>query len=167
MFRVNDIIMYGTNGICEIVEITEKDFMGTKKEYYVLKPMGNKTSTFFAPVNSPKTEEKMRRILSKEEIYQLIHSISQEEPNWIQSDNERKDTYRRIILSGNHEELINMIRALCLHKKQREAEGRHLYLSDERFLKEAERMLYDEFQYVLNINREDLLPFIFQKIEQS
>ena len=29
--------MYGTHGICKITEITEKDFMGTKKKYYVLK----------------------------------------------------------------------------------------------------------------------------------
>ena len=64
-------------------------------------------------------------------------------------------------------ELIQMIKALYFHKQKREADGKNLYLSDERFFKEAERILYDEFQYVLNIKREELLPFIFQKIEES
>ena len=167
MFQVNDIIMYGTQGICKIVEIAEKDFMGTKKEYYVLKPMNDPAATLFAPVNNEKIERKMRKILTEEEIYQLIESMPKEEANWIHNENERKEQYKRIIANGNHVELIQMIKALYLHKQEREADGKHLYLSDERFFKEAERILYDEFQYVLNIKREELLPFMFKKIEDS
>jgi len=159
--------MYGTQGICKIVEITQKDFLGTKKEYYVLKPMSDSGATLFAPVNNEKIEGKMRRILTEEEIYALIESMPKEEANWIQNENERKEQYKRIIASGNHLELIQMIKALYIHKQKREADGKHLYLSDERFFKEAERILYDEFQYVLNIKREELLPFIFRKIEES
>lgn len=167
MFQVNDTIMYGTQGICKIVDISEKDFMGTKKEYYVLKPMNDQTATLFAPMHNEKIEQKMRRILSEEEIYQLIESMPQEEANWIKNENERKEQYKKIIAGGNHTELIRMIKALYLHKQKREADGKHLYLSDERFFKEAERILYEEFQFVLNINREELLPLIFQKIEES
>lgn len=159
--------MYGTQGVCKIIEITEKDFMGTKKEYYVLKPMNDKAATLFAPVNNVKIEGKMRRILSEEEIYQLIESMPREKADWINNENERKESYKRIIAQGNHIELIKMIKALYLHKQEREADGKHLYLSDERFFKEAERILYDEFQYVLNIDRSELLPMIFKKIEQS
>lgn len=167
MFQVNDTIMYGTQGICTIVDITEKDFMGTKKEYYVLKPMGDKASTLFAPVNNEKVESKMRRILTEEEIYQLIESMPHEKTEWIENENQRKEEYKRIISNGNHTELIRMIKAIYIHKQEREAEGKHLYLSDERFFKEAERILYNEFQYVLNIEREELLPLIFEKIEES
>lgn len=167
MFEVNDTIMYGTQGICKIVEITEKDFMGTKKEYYVLKPINDAGATLFAPVNNEKIEAKMRRILSKEEIIELIETMPYEEANWIDNENERKEKYKRIIAGGERAELIKMIKALYFHKKKREADGKHLYLSDERFFKEAERILYDEFQYVLKIKKEDLMTFIFDKIEQS
>ena len=167
MFQVNDTVMYGVQGICKIVDITEKDFMGTKKEYYVLKPMNDTAATLFAPVNNEKIGSKMRRILSKDEIYQLIEALPLEEENWIKNENERKEQYKKIIAGGNHLELIKMMKALYLHKQERESEGKHLYLSDERFLKEAERILYEEFQYVLNIKREELLPLIFKKIEKS
>lgn len=46
-------------------------------------------------------------------------------------------------------------------------EGKHLYISDERFLKEAEKILYDEFQFVLKLQKNEVLPFIVQKIENS
>ncbi len=167
MFKVNDTIMYGTQGICRIVEITEKDFMGTKKEYYVLKPINDKSATLFVPKNNEKTVTKMRRILSEEEIYELIENMPCEEVNWIDNENERKEKYKEIIMSGDHVELIRMIKAIYLHKEKREADGKHLYLSDERFFKEAERILYDEFQYVLKIPRGELLKFIFDKIESA
>lgn len=167
MFKVNDTIMYGTQGICKIVEITEKDFMGTKKEYYVLKPINDAGATLFAPVKNEKIEAKMRRILSEEEIYDLIETMPYEEANWIANENERKEKYKKIIASGERAELIKMIKALYFHKKQRESDGKHLYLSDERFFKEAERILYDEFQYVLKIRKDELMAFIFNRIESS
>lgn len=167
MFQVNDTIMYGTQGICKIVEIAEKDFMGTKKAYYVLKPLNDSAATLFAPVNNEKIEGKMRRVLTEEEIYKLIEAMPQEEINWIANENERKEEYKRIIAGGNHVELIQMIKALYLHKQEREADGKHLYLSDERFFKEAERILYDEFQYVLNVQREELMPLIFAKMDEG
>lgn len=167
MFEVNDTIMYGTQGICKIVEITEKDFMGTKKEYYVLKPINDEGATLFAPVNNEKIESKMRRILSEEEIYELIETMPYEEGKWIHNENERKEQYKKIIAGGDRTELIRMIKALYFHKKEREADGKHLYLSDERFFKEAERILYDEFQYVLKIRREELMEFIFNRIESA
>ena len=165
MFQVNDTIMYGTQGICKIVEIAEKDFMGMKKEYYVLKPMNDVAATLFAPVNNEKIESKMRRILTEREIYALIEDMPKEEAKWIKNENERKEQYKQIIASGNHMELIKMIKALYLQKQEREADGKHLYLSDERFFKEAERILYDEFQYVLDVSRDDLMNYIFGTIE--
>lgn len=167
MFKVNDTIMYGTQGICKIVDIAEKDFMGTKKEYYVLKPINDASATLFAPKNNEKTATKMRRVLSEKEIYELIETMPCEEANWIENENERKEAYKRIIANGDHVELIKMIKAIYFHKEEREADGKHLYLSDERFFKEAERILYDEFQYVLKIRKDELLSFIFAKIENT
>ena len=107
---------------------------------------------------------KMRKILSEQEVHHLIESMPQKETIWFKNENERKEQYKKVIAQGNHSELIGIIKALYLQKQKREAEGKHLYISDERFFKEAERILYDEFQYVLNIKKEDLLPLIFSKI---
>lgn len=167
MFSVNDVIKYGTHGICKIEEIAEKEFMGAKKPYYVLKPISDQAATLFAPMHNEKVESKMRRILSKDEILALIETMNQEEVTWISNENERKERYKEIILNGNHTELIQMIRALYFHKKEREENGKRLYLSDERFFKEAERILYSEFQYVLELEKDEVLPFIFEQLEKQ
>ena len=60
-----------------------------------------------------------------------------------------------------------MIKAIYAHKKEREAEGKRLHMSDERFLKDAEQILYNEFQYVLNMtSKEDLMTYILDRQEK-
>ena len=166
MFQINDTITYGTNGVCKIDDITMKEFMGAIKEYYVLKPVSDSASTLYVPVHNEKVVSKMKKILSKQEVYQLIETMPEQENIWFQKDNERKEQYKKIIADGDHGKLIGMIKAIYLQKKKREEEGKRLHISDERFFKEAERILYEEFQYVLNIRRDELLPLIISKMKE-
>ena len=94
----------------------------------------------------------MRRLLTAEEINTLIDSMSKEEATWISNENERREGYKQIIANGNHLELIKKIKAIYLHKQEREAAGKRLHMPDERFFKDAEQILYNEFQYVLKLN---------------
>ncbi len=167
MFQKNDTVVYGVHGVCKIDDITKKEFMGSQKEYYVLKPISDSAATLYVPIHNEKLLEKMRKILSKQEVYRLIETMPHKEILWFENENERKEQYKKVIAKGDHSELIGMVKAIYLQKQKREAEGKHLYISDERFFKEAERILYDEFQYVLNIKEEDLLPLIFSKIGEK
>lgn len=42
---------------------------------------------------------------------------------------------------------------------------KRLHISDESFLKDAEKLLYEEFAHVLNITKDQVLPFIMRQIE--
>ena len=165
MYKVNDTVIYSTQGVCRIVEIAEKDFLGQKKEYYVLKSINNSGTTFFAPTGNETVLAKFRRILSKEEIQELVDSLKDEKLLWIIDENERRERFREILTAGNHRNLILMIKAIWLEKQNREAQGKKLHISDERFFREAEQLLYDEFQYVLEITKEDLISYIFKPKE--
>lgn len=168
MFRVNDVIMYGTHGVCKIVGTEEKQLSGVKKSYYILKPVSDQGSTIFAPTDNEIVLKKMRRLLSKDEIHKLIDSMGAENPQWIINENERKELYRNILTKGDHLELIQMIKAIYAHKQAREAEGKRLHMSDERFFKDAEQILYNEFQYVLDIrSKNDLLTYILERLEKD
>ena len=110
---------------------------------------------------------KLRKLLSEDEINNLIDSMPNEKGLWINNDKERKTRYRQIIVDGNPSELISVIKAIYSEKKDREAIGKKLHISDEKFLKEAEKILYNEFQYVLNLSQQDLMPYIFERIENK
>ena len=105
MFNVGNYVVYKRN-VCIIKELKEV----SGKKYYVLKPINDAGATLFAPVNNEKVESKMRRILTREEILELIETMPDEEANWIHNENERKEKYKRIISSGDRVELIKMIK---------------------------------------------------------
>lgn len=162
MFQVNDVVVYGTQGVCKIVGTEEKAVGRTKKTYFVLKPVNEKGSTIFAPMDNPLVLNKMRRLLTKEQIHSLIDSMPEENAVWVENESERKELYKNILANGDHLELIQMIKSIYTHKMQREAEGKRLHMSDERFFRDAEQILYNEFQYVLDIGSKDaLIDYIF------
>ena len=167
IFKTNDIIAYGAEGVCQITGKEERMIEGKVIEYYVLKPVDGRSSTVYIPTGSQTLLEKMRKLPSKKEINALIDSIPQIAPNWIKNDHERKLAYGKVLASGDHTALIMMIKALYLQKKEREANKKQLGVSDDRFMKEAEQRLYNEWQYVLKMSKEELMSHIFARIEKS
>ena len=168
VFQVNDVIIYGVQGVCKITGVEEKAISGVKKTYFVLKPVNDEGATIFAPTDNAFVLKKMRRLLTKDEIHALIDAMRSENAVWVENENERKELYKHILAKGEHMELIKMIKAIYVHKKEREAEGKRLHMSDERFFKDAEQILYNEFQYVLDIgSKDDLMNYIFTRIEKK
>ena len=168
MFQVNDVIIYGTQGVCKITDTEEKKVSGKKKTYFVLKPVGSSGPTIFAPTDNEVVLRKMRRLLTKDEIHKLIDSMPEENAVWVNNENERKERYKNILATGDHLELIKMIKAIYVHKTEREAQGKRLHMSDERFFKDAEQILYNEFQYVLDLKgKNDLMTYIFERIDHN
>jgi len=168
MFQINDVLIYGTQGVCKIVDIADKTISGAKKRYYVLKPINDRSATIYAPTDNEIIMKKMRRLLSTEEINALIDSMPEDDTVWIANDSERKELYKRIIMSGAHLDLIKMIKAIYTHKQEREAAGKRLHISDLNFFKDAEQILYHEFQYVLNLsNKDDLMAYIINRISNK
>ena len=167
MFQINDVVVYGSQGVCQIVDIEEKKIDGTKRSYFVLKPKADRGATFYVPTWNEKAWGKMRKVMTKKDVDALIDSMPTKTPTWIANENERKETYKKILASGDQVAIISMVQALFIHKKEREAEGKRLHMSDEHFMKDAEQLLYNEWQYVLNVDKAGLMDYIFHRIESN
>ena len=165
MFQRNDVVVYGGHGVCQIVDVEDKTIDGVNKTYFVLKPRAERVATFYVPTWNEKAWGKMRKVTTKEEVNALIDSMPNKIPLWISNENERKEAYKEILASGDQAAMISMLQALFAHKKEREAEGKRLHVSDERFMNDAEQLLYDEWQYVLNVDKAGLMDYIFSRIE--
>ena len=165
MFQVNDVIIYGSQGVCKITAIEEKPMGGAKKTYYVLKPVRDQGPTIYAPTENALVLKKMRRLLTVDEIHALIDAMPDEKTVWIDNVNERRECYKNLLAGGDYPALIQMIKAIYAHKKEREAAGKHLHIMDENFFRDAEQILYSEFQYVLNLSgKEELMAYILERI---
>ncbi len=164
-FSVGDTVRYSTTGVCRVADVTKQQFGKTAEEYYVLQPVHKKELQVFVPCKNEQLVAKMKRLLSAAEVKRLIAEMPQEEFGWEEDDQLRKAQYQQMLQSGSRKELIGMIKAIYAHQKQRELSGKKLHQSDERFMEAAEKLLYDEFSYVLQIKPEEVLPFIFRQLE--
>lgn len=161
MFCVGQTVLYGSNGVCMVDDVTEKRIGKTKMQYYVLKPLCNNTSTLFVPTANQQLVSKMRRILTEDEAEAILRNLP---PcgDWNDNKQERSEQFRAIITEGSCVELIRLIRLVRTHGQELLAGGKRLHISDERFLKEAEKMICEEFSLVLHISRDEVLERILQ-----
>ena len=167
MFQINDVVVYGAQGVCKIVGTQDQKIDGANKTYFVLKPADDRGATFYVPTWNDKALAKMRKVMTKQDVDALIDSMPNKTPTWIANENERKETYKRILSSGDQADIISMVQSLFSHKKEREADGKRLHMSDEHFMKDAEQLLYNEWQYVLNVDKAGLMAYIFERIESN
>ena len=167
MFQINDVVVYGAQGVCEIVDIEEKKIDGANKSYFVLKPKSDRGAICYVPTWNEKAISKMRRVMTKADVDALIDSMPAQAPTWIENEAERKDAYKKVLASGNQTAIIAMIQAIYLHKNERESAGKRLHISDERFMKDVEQLLYNEWQYVLNVDKAGLMDYICSRIERK
>ena len=167
MFKINDVVVYGAQGVCEIVGVEDQRIGRESKMYFDLKPKNDKGATFYVPTWNEKALAKMRKVMTKQDVDALIDSMPSQKPTWIANEKDRKETYKNILTSGDQATVISMVQALYIRKKEREAEGKRLHMSDEYFLKGAEQLLYNEWQYVLNVDKAGLMAYIFERIESN
>lgn len=109
----------------------------------------------------------MRQVLSKEAIYKLIKAMPDNETIWIEDKNVRKQKYNNIIVNGNHEQLVKLIKTLYLQREKQLKLGKNFHVQDQQFLDTCEKILYDEFSTVLNIEPDQVVPFIINTINNS
>ena len=164
MLEKGATIVYGSQ-ICIITDIKDITFGKTARRYYILSPVWDDKNVIYVPTDNDALLVKIKRILSAEEIYALVKNIPLKETIWIEDDKERKQKYREIIDASDREEIIKVIKTLFERKKELEAVGRKLHASDVAILDKAEKVIYEEFALVLDIKKEDVVPFIVEQIE--
>lgn len=165
MYRVNDTVLYGLDGVCSVKEITNMDFGGRPAEYYVLEPVYNENAVIYVPVENESLVEKMHPVLTAGEMREVIQTMPDEEAAWVDNEAQRKEAFGNILKAGDRRELVGMIKSLYQHQQTQQARGRRLHTSDERYFKEAEKMLYDEIALVLGLEPEQVLPYLMKQLE--
>jgi CarD family transcriptional regulator len=166
MFSVGDTVSYGTQGICKIKEITDMAIGKIIKRYFVLIPIQDERATVYVPTDNEKLLHNMRTVLSVEQINDLIDNAAQNPIDWIENDLARKEHCNNIIKSGDRAELMRLIEMLYLRREELKSTKKHFHISDEKYLREAERILHNEFSFTLNIPTDKVPDYILNRIKK-
>lgn len=164
MFKKGDCIVYGSTGICEVLDVTTMDMKGipNDKLYYILQPYHKKGSEIFTPVDNKKTV--IRSIISREDAKKLLEEVTSLEEFKIPNEKFREDCYKQCVRECNSREIMKMIKMLHLRKHDRLVHGKNFPSTDERYLKIAEENLFSELALVLEIEKNRIKEYVSQKV---
>ena len=162
MFSVGQTVLYGTNGVCRIEKITTRRVGSSEMEYYVLKPVRSDCSTVFVPTGNETLVSRMRFVKSADEVRAILDDRTFS-IDWIDNKNLRAERFRGIISGEDCRELVALVRLIHARAAAVTAQGKRLHISDDRILREAEKMAGDEIATSLGVTREEAIALILGK----
>ena len=160
MYQCGEQVVYGIHGVCRILSLEESVVDRKRTVYYVLEPLEQPGTRFYVPAHNQAATAKLRRLLTRQELVELLRSEEAQAAYWIADEGKRKQYYRELITSGDRAAMISMVRALHCHKQEQAASGRKFHLCDENFLRDAEKLLNSEFSLVLDIPQNQVEEYV-------
>lgn len=168
MFQPGDLVVYGTTGVCQVEEITRPNLSGADKNkcYYLLKPL-YQDGVIYTPVENGKVP--MRSVISAEEAEALIDLIPsiQAEACHAPTLQALAQHYQSAVRSSDCKDLIELMMSIYTKRQQAESQKRRLGMVDERYMKQAERLLYGELSVALGISFDDVQPYIARRVDEG
>ncbi len=165
MYQPGDKIIYGSTGVCEVVEITTPDFEKDKsRQYYALSPV-YQDGTIYTPVD---TKVYMRPVISKDAANDLIDKIptKQAEAYHNKALRELEEHYNTYLKSHDCEDLIDLVMSIYTKKMDLISQHRKFGAVDERFMKRAEDLLDGEFAVALGIEKSQVGSYISERVDR-
>ena len=167
MYNVNDMVVYGNQGVCEIVNIgtLSMSMVDRKKQYYTLRPIYQRDASVYVPVDN--VTAVMRPVISKKDAESLIKKIPDIDYAWIVNEQERETQYKSALKTCDCEELVKIIKTLNKRKKSRQDAGKKVTVVDERYFRQAENQLFEELAYALGMDKSDVGEYIAKCISKT
>lgn len=166
MFKTGDTVVHAAEGICRIEGIEEKTFDGKTNEYYVLRTVGDNRSTVYIPVESVRLNPKIRLVLTKEQVNEIINLVPVQPPLKYDNDNARRKLFRECISSGECEKIAQVIRTIGEMKSAIRKSGKKPRVMDERIIRETEATISGEFAFSLGISAEEAEELLYTNIKR-
>lgn len=165
-FQRGDRVVYGIHGVCRILDVESRRVDHKTVEYYVLAPCGQSDARYLVPIHNQAAVAKMRTLLTREALEELLASDEVMQDFWIPEENLRKECYRYLVAHGACAELIGMIRSLHQQKQRQLEAGRKFHICDENFLKDAQRLMGAEVAEILCVPLPEAEAYLRARLEK-
>lgn len=167
MYQIGDKVLYGMHGVCLVADLEARTVEGKQVIYLALEPVGQSGSRFLVPTHNPAAMAKVRPVLTREALEELLSLEACLEDAWIPEEALRKQHYKELITGCDRQRLAGMIRGLYRHRAERLAAGKKFHMSDENFLRDAEKILAGEIASTLDIPSGEAMNYLRSKLKED
>lgn len=159
MFNIGDKIVYPMHGAGTIDAIEQKDILGEKQDYYIIKMPGEVK----VMVPTSKAQEiGVRNVINKEEAGKVLQVLSADETEMSQNWNKRYKENMEKMKSGNIYEVADVVRNLSYKQKEK-----GLSTGEKKMLNNAKQILVSELVLAEHASEDEVENLIENKITLS
>jgi len=159
MFNVGDKIVYPMHGAGTIDSIEEKDILGEKQSYYIIKMPGEVK----VMVPTAKAEQiGVRNVIDKEHANKVLKVLEENETEMSNNWNKRYRDNMEKMKSGDVYEVADVVRNLAFKQKEK-----GLSTGEKKMLNNAKQILVSELVLAEHATQEDVEKLVDNKIEMS
>ena len=159
MFNIGDQIVYPMHGAGTIDSIEEKDILGKKQSYYILKMPGE--VKVMVPVDKAE-EVGVRNIIDKGSADKVFNLLSQDETEMDKNWNKRYRDNMDKLKSGDIYEIADVVRNLSFKQKEK-----GLSTGEKKMLINAKQILVSELVLAEQSNQDEMEEIVDTKINNS
>ncbi|MBR6115625.1 MAG: hypothetical protein IKQ10_10720 [Oscillospiraceae bacterium] len=168
MFSIGEKIMYGGTGVCVVEEITSVKLSAMEKprDYYVLKPL-YQSGTIQIPVDNIKVP--IRPVMTRFEAESLVDCIPDITATICYEKNltALRNHYQQQLNTYDCRDLVRIAKSIYAKKKDAENRQKKIGMTDEKFLRRAEDLLFGELAVALEISRDDVRGYISDRLQTA
>lgn len=144
-----DYMVHWSGKVCVVDDMAEMNLTGTKRLYYILRPVRDKAEKIYVPVE--KIEGVLRPLLSKADAQKLAGRIKDIEPLHIKDEKQRAQEYKAAYNSQDYLNLVRIAKELYQRKLSRGREGKKLPTKDAQMMILVEKTFEEEMAVALGI----------------
>lgn len=150
-YKVGDNVIHSREGLSTIVGTTT---IAGNEYFVVVSKKGEKENIY---VLKDRTDNIIRPVMSVEEANEIINYMKSVSAEFISNTKQRRDQYRRRLLSGNVRDIAYLASQLYFYNYYNE-NGQPVKLgpTDLQMLKDAESILFDELALSFNVSRDEM-----------
>ena len=159
MFNVGDKIVYPMHGAGTIDSIEEKDILGEKQAYYILKMPSN--VKVMIPISKAE-DVGVRNIIDKKSAEKVFSVLGQDETEMDKNWNKRYRNNMEKMKSGDIYEVADVVRNLSFKQKEK-----GLSTGEKKMLNNAKQILISELVLAEHSNQDEVEEQVESKINTS
>lgn len=165
MYQTGELVVYGTTGVCRVEGVAHPETPGADREklYYLLKPL-QQDGVIYTPAENSKVP--IRPVISAREAEALIDRIPTLQPEAVYGPTLQAlaQRYQEILRTNDCEKVLWLAMSIYCKQQAAQARKKRLGLVDERYRKQAERLLHGELSAALGIPFEEVQPYIARRV---
>ena len=159
MFNIGDEIVYPMHGAGTIDSIEEKNILGEKQSYYILKMPGEVK----VMIPTAKAEEVgVRNIINKNEVSKVFNVLENDETEMASNWNKRYRDNMDRMKSGDICEIADIVRNLSFKQKEK-----GLSTGEKKMLNNAKQILVSELVLTEHATQNEIEDIVENKINNS